>query len=234
MKIAAVADLHFRKSGNEEVEAILGEMKEQAEALVLAGDLTDGGFPEEMGALLRALEKMPMPIVAVLGNHDHEHGQPEELSRMLREAGVRLLEGNACKVQEVGFAGTKGFCGGFGERLVQPFGEQIIKRFVQEGVDEAAHLGRGLAELEAPRKIAVLHYAPIESTLAGEPREIYAFLGTSWLGDALDRNGADLAVHGHAHQGSPQGRTARNIPVYNVSRFVLKRTSGRAYKLIEL
>lgn len=233
MRIAAIGDLHFKPSGNEEIVSILSNLEREADVLILAGDLTDSGLPEEMEALLGGMKKIPLPIIAVVGNHDHEHDRADELKAMLVEGGIQLLDGSTFEIDEVGFAGTKGFCGGFGERLIQPFGERMIKQFVQEGIEESARLGNGLAKLTTPRKIAVLHYSPVNETLVGEPLEIYPFLGTSWLGDMLDRNGADFAVHGHAHQGSPEGHTSRNIPVYNVSRFVQSRFGPRGYFLFE-
>lgn len=233
MRIAAIGDLHFKASGNEEIVSIFDDIEQHADLLILAGDLTDSGLPEEMVELLGCMKKIPLPIVGVVGNHDHEHDRADELKAMLIEGGIQLLDGSTFEVDGVGFAGTKGFCGGFGERLIQPFGERMIKRFVQVGIEESTRLGKGLAKLTTPRKVGVLHYSPVKETLAGEPLEIYPFLGTSWLGDMLDRNGADFAVHGHAHKGSPEGRTSRNIPVYNVSRFVQSRIGPKAYFLFE-
>ncbi len=234
MRIAALGDLHYKTSGNEGLRAILDGVDGEADLLILAGDLTDTGLPQELEGLLERLNTIALPIVAVLGNHDYEHDRPGDLIRMLEEAGVRVLDGACTEVNGVGFAGVKGFCGGFGDRVVQPFGERLIKQFVDEGKAEAARLGRSLADLHTPRKIAVLHHSPVEETLMGEPREIFAFLGACWLGDELDRNGADFAVHGHAHGGSPEGKTRQNIPVYNVSRFVQSRTTSRPYRLFDV
>jgi hypothetical protein len=234
VRIAAVGDLHFKKEGNGEQEAVLDGIEREADLLILAGDLTDTGLPQEMEAVLNRLRTIPLPILAVLGNHDHEHDCAGDLVRMMEEGGIRVLDGSSFQLNGVGFAGVKGFCGGFGDRVVQPFGERLIKDFVESGKEEAARLGKSLADLHTARKVAILHYSPIEGTLAGEPREIYAFLGACWLGDEIDRYGADLAVHGHAHGGSPEGRTPQNIPVYNVSRFVQSRTASRPYRLFEL
>ncbi len=234
MRIAAIGDLHFKKEGNEEQELIFDGIEREADVLIVAGDLTDTGLPQEMEAVLKRLRRIPLPILAVLGNHDHEHDCAGDLVRMMEEAGIKVLDGRSFQVNGVGFAGVKGFCGGFGERVVQPFGESLIKDFVQSGKEEAARLGKSLADLHTPRKVAVLHYSPVEGTLAGEPREIYAFLGACWLGDEIDRQGADFAVHGHAHGGSPEGRTPGNIPVYNVSRFVQSRTASRPFRLLQL
>lgn len=234
MRIAAVGDLHFKARGNEEIVSIIDSIEKEAEMLILAGDLTDSGLPEEMEALLGRMKILPFPVIAVLGNHDHEHDRAEELKGMLIEGGIQVLDGNTCQVEQVGFAGTKGFCGGFGQRLIQPFGERTIKQFVRVSIEESTRLGNGLAELTTPHKIAVLHYSPVKETLRGESPEIYPFLGTSLLEDTLDRNGADIAVHGHAHHGSPEGFTSRKIPVYNVSRFVRSRIGSQAYFLFEM
>ncbi len=234
MRIAAIGDLHFKAQGNEELISIIDRIEKEADLVVLAGDLTDSGLPEEMEALLGRFKAISLPVVAVLGNHDHEHDRADDLKCMMIEAGIQVLDGSTCQVGEVGFAGTKGFCGGFGERLIQPFGERMIKQFVQASIEESTRLGTGLAELTTPHKIAVLHYSPVRETLNGESPEIYPFLGTSWLGDVLDRNGADFAVHGHAHNGSPEGFTSRKVPVYNVSRFVRSRIGPKAYFLFEV
>ncbi len=234
MRIAAIGDLHFRTRDNEELESIFRRIEGEADVLLLAGDLTDSGLPAEMDALLNATGKIRLPIVAVLGNHDHENDRAEDLHRMMTDQGIHVLNGTTFEFSGVGFVGTKGFCGGFGPRVVQPFGERLIKQFVQGGIDESTRLKNGLAELKTSHKVALLHYSPAVETLSGEPPEIYAFLGTSWLGDAIDLHGADFALHGHAHQGSPEGRTPKDIPVYNVSRFVRQRISPRPYLLIEI
>ncbi len=234
MRIAAIGDLHFRAQGNEELASVFDGIEKVADVLVLAGDLTDSGLPREMEALLATFRKAPFPVIAVLGNHDHEHDRSDELKQMLVEGGIQVLDGTTFQIEDVGFAGIKGFCGGFGERLIQPFGERMIKRFVNAGIEESTRLGTTLAELTTPHKVAVLHYSPVRETLLGESPEIYPFLGTSWLGDMLDRNGADLSVHGHAHNGSPEGLTRGGIPVYNVSRFVRSRIGPKAYFQFEL
>lgn len=235
MKIAAIADLHFRSAGNdEETLGLLTGVEKEADVLVLAGDLTESGLPAEMEVLLGTLRSISLPVVAVLGNHDHESDQAARLIRMMNQAGVRVLDGGSCEVQGVEFIGTKGFGGGFGERLIQPFGERQIKNFVQTGLQEALALEEELASLDPARRVAVMHYSPIETTLDGEARELYPFLGCSRLGDALDRHGVDMAVHGHAHHGSAEGRTSGNIPVYNVSRFVCRLKGSRPWRLLEI
>ncbi|MDQ4075778.1 MAG: metallophosphoesterase, partial [Chloroflexota bacterium] len=197
MRIAAIGDLHYRP--NSVFRPLLQEIEREADLLVLAGDLTDTGRPIEMEVLLSELGPFPLPVVAVLGNHDHESGQAERLSDMLRAAGVILLDGTVVEVEGVGFVGTKGFCGGFGDTMIQPFGELALKTFIQEGLEEAVRLENALTKLRPERKVVVLHYAPIPETLEGEPLELYPFLGSARLANAIDRHGVDVIVHGHAH-----------------------------------
>ena len=168
-----------------------------------------------------------MPKVAVTGNHDHESGQVETLVAMMREAGWHVLDGDLWEFDGVAFVGTKGFCGGFGRQRLMPFGESLLKDFIQISIDEAKRLEEALARTRCRRRVAVLHYAPIAGTLLGENPELFPFLGYSLYGDAIDRRGADLVVHGHAHDGSPAGTTPGGVPVRNVSRYVLRR-AGRA------
>jgi Icc-related predicted phosphoesterase len=216
------------------ISSCLEGVEDQADVLIIAGDLTDSGLPAELKVLLEELAHVRLPIVAVLGNHDHENGMEEELTRMLRGSGILVLEGNAVEIGDVGFAGTKGFCGGFDGRMVQPFGEKAIKDFIQTGIDEVMRLENAVTKLDSRKKVGVLHYAPIKTTLEGESPELFAFLGSSRLGAALDRHGVDVIVHGHAHNGSPEGRTERNTPVYNVCRFVQQRKSQKPYCVFEL
>jgi uncharacterized protein len=234
VKIAAVADLHCRNAEMDKIRAVLGDIQDHADVLVIAGDLTDNGRISEAEELAKELETFSIPIVAVLGNHDHENDQTEELSVVLNAAGVHILDGTAYEINGVGFVGTKGFCGGFDNLLVQPFGELALKTFIQTSIDEAVSLENALAKINCPHKVAVMHYSPIKDTLLGEPPELYPFLGSSRLGNAVDRQGVDAIFHGHAHHGSPEGRTAGNIPVYNVSRFVQYRYKKNPYCIVEV
>jgi Icc-related predicted phosphoesterase len=173
--------------------------------------------------------------VAVLGNHDYESSQQHELRDIFRAAGVFVLDGDSCEVYGVGFAGVKGFCGGFGRRTLGSWGEPIIKQFVQEAMNEALKLETALARLRTSARIAVLHYAPIAETVQGESEDIYPFLGTSRLEEPLNRYRVTAAVHGHAHRGTPEGRTTSGVPVYNVSLPLLERlTPERPFRLIEV
>lgn len=234
MKIAAIADLHCKTSSAGKIRILLEDVDKHADVLVLAGDLTNIGLPREMEVLLKDLSHLRLPIVAVVGNHDHEGDQVATLMDMMREKGLHVLDCSSVEIDGVGFVGTKGFCGGFGERAVQPFGERALKAFVQSTINEAACLEGTLVTLKTTRKVAILHYAPISETLAGESPEIYPFLGSSLLAAALDHQRVDLILHGHAHNGSPMGHTAGRIPVYNVCRFVQNRYYGRSYSLFEI
>lgn len=234
MRIAAIADLHCRADSRDVVRAALDEAEREADVLVIAGDLTDTGLPDEIAVLREELEDLTLPIVAVLGNHDHESGEADALTNMLHSIDVRVLDGTVFEIDGVGFVGTKGFCGGFGDLIVQPFGEQALKTFIQAGIDEAVRLENALAKLDCDRRVGVLHYAPVTETLHGEPPEIHAFLGSSRLADALERRGVDVIVHGHAHHGSPYGETPGGIPVYNVCRFVQQEQDGRPYCLLDV
>ena len=234
MRIAAIGDLHCRVASGGIVRSLLADVERRADLLILAGDLTDTGLLGEVQVLLGDLADLTLPVVAVLGNHDHESDHAERITEMLCEAGVRVLDGGACEIDGVGLVGTKGFCGGFDQRTVQPFGERALKSFIQTSIDEAVALENALAKLESERRVAVLHYAPVTGTLLGESPELYPFLGSSRLANALDRRHVDMIVHGHAHHGSPEGFTPGGIPVHNVSRFVSRPAGAPAYRVFEL
>jgi Icc-related predicted phosphoesterase len=171
----------------------------------------------------------------VLGNHDYECGQPHEVAKILHEAGMRCLEGEPIEVHGVGFAGAKGFIGGFGRHMLSAFGEHEIKSFVQASIDENLRLESSLRMLKTERTVVVLHYSPVEDTVKGEPPEIFPFLGSARLGETIDRfDGVRCVVHGHAHRGAPYGRTPRGVPVHNVAKPVLNRDLGIEFALIEV
>jgi Icc-related predicted phosphoesterase len=211
-------------------------VNDAADALLLCGDLTDYGLPEETKVLADALGVVKLPIVAVLGNHDHESGAPDEVRQILTGAGVRMLDGEAVEVLGVGIAGAKGFAGGFGRGSLGPWGEAAIKLFVNEAVQEAMKFESALAKLRTSRRIAMLHYSPIEATVEGEPVAIYPFLGSSRLEDPLVRYPVDFVVHGHAHRGSPEGATVNGVPVYNVAKPLLTRRfpDRPAFRILEV
>lgn len=226
VRVAAVGDVHCTKTSEGVLQPLFAQMVESADVIVLAGDLVDYGLAEEAQILVRELgvaAKTTVPVVAVLGNHDYESNQPDVVKRILCDGGITLLDGDAVEIKGVGFAGVKGFGGGFGRRALEPWGEGAIKAFVREAIDESLRLESALARLRTRSKIAVLHYAPIQATVEGEPLEIFPFLGSSRLEEPINRYEVTAAVHGHAHHGSPEGRTTANIPVYNVSMPLLKR-----------
>jgi Icc-related predicted phosphoesterase len=224
IRVAAVADLHCGKAAPGALQPVFAAANDLADVLLLCGDLTDYGLPEEARNLAAELAPVRIPMLAVLGNHDYESGHAETVKQILAEARVRVLDGDAVEVAGVGFAGVKGFGGGFGRRTLEPWGEEATKAFVQEAVTEALKLESALARLRTPQRVAVLHYAPIEATVEGEPREIFPFLGSSRLEEPINRYRAAAVFHGHAHRGSPEGVTGAGIPVYNVALPLLRRT----------
>lgn len=222
MKLAAVADIHLKVEDHEKNVRAFLPVNDLADALVIAGDFTDHGMPEEMRACLAVMEHIRIPIIAVLGNHDHENGHQDELAGMLRVAGVHLLDGHCYEVNGVGFAGTKGFAGGFAPYELMPFGENGIKTFVEIAEREAIKLDFGLEQLKTPVKIAITHYAPIKETVEGEPEPIFPFLGSSRLQRALDKHKPALALHGHAHHGTFMAESKGGVKVCNVALAVLR------------
>jgi len=225
-RLAAVGDLHVTRQSHGVYAPLFAAAAEKADILLLCGDLTDHGTTEEAVVLAAEIGRVArtMPILAVLGNHDVEAGQEGEVRRILGEAGVIVLDGDGHEVGEVGFVGVKGFCGGFGRRTLEPWGEQAIKMFVREALDESLKLESGLAKLRTRHRVALLHYAPIEGTVEGEPHEIYPFLGSSRLEEPLNRYEVAVAFHGHAHRGALEGKTRNGVPVYNVAAPLLRRT----------
>jgi Icc-related predicted phosphoesterase len=217
VRIAAVADLHAREGSGAAWRRGLARLPESVDVLLLGGDLTDHGRPAEARALAEGLGTLSIPVLAVLGNHDHEHGMPERVREILASRGARVLDGESCVVSGVGFAGAKGFGGGFGRLALGYWGEAPLKGFVAESRREADALAAALVGLPTRQRVALLHYAPVVGTLAGEPAEIQPFLGSERLGEALERGGATLACHGHAHAGALSAATPAGIPVYNVA-----------------
>jgi Icc-related predicted phosphoesterase len=237
VRVAAVGDLHCTKQSEGQFRGLFAAAEAEADVLVLCGDLTDYGLPEEADILLREWAAgLRLPTIAVLGNHDFESGRQDEVRQMLVGAGMIVLDGDAVEVKGVGFAGAKGFAGGFGRGTLGAWGERAVKSFVQEAIDEAMKLEAALARLRTDRRIAILHYAPIRATVENEPVEIFPFLGCSRLEDPLNRYPVTAVVHGHAHNGSPEGRTSGGTPVYNVSLPLLrKRSDDRApLRIIEV
>jgi Icc-related predicted phosphoesterase len=224
VRFAVAGDIHVNKDSAGTLRSFLARAAEAADALLLCGDLTDYGTAEEARVLADELASVSIPIVAVLGNHDHESGTPEAVVEALTQAGVRVLDGAACEIEGIGIAGVKGFAGGFGRGSLGAWGEPAIKMFVQEALHEAMKLESALAKLRTAHRIALLHYAPIVGTVEGEPVEIYPFLGSSRLEEPLVRYPVDAVFHGHAHRGTLQGRTINGVPVYNVAKPLLERS----------
>jgi Icc-related predicted phosphoesterase len=231
IRVAAVGDLHVGVDSVGRLRPRLAELAADADVFLLAGDLTHRGLPEEAKVLAGELHGDGVPTVAVLGNHDYHSDQQDAVTEVLQEAGVIVLEGDGVVVRvgdrRVGIAGTKGFGGGFAGACASDFGEPEMKGFVGHTKRLAGRLERALTALRADRRIALLHYSPVEETLSGEPREIYPFLGSYLLAEAVDRGAADLVVHGHAHRGSPSGATPGGVTVRNVAAPVI----GCAYQV---
>jgi Icc-related predicted phosphoesterase len=226
VRIAAIADLHVSKSSQGQFQPLFSNINASADVLVMCGDFTDYGLPEEARVLARELSTaVKIPVVAVLGNHDYEGGKESEVAQILRDIGVTVLDGEATEVHGIGFAGVKGFCGGFGRGALGPWGEKAVKAFVQEAVDEALKLEAALARLRTQRRVALLHYSPVRSTVEGEPIEIFPYLGSSRLEEPINRYRVSAVFHGHAHRGGPQGHTSTGVPVYNVAMPLLARTN---------
>ena len=235
MRIAATADLHFTPARFSALHDQLNRVRDEADVFVLAGDLTNYGRPDEMEPLLNVLVRTRVPTIAVLGNHDFESGREADLIRMLSQEGIKVLDGSAYERDGVGFAGTKGFVGGFGRGVLTAFGEPEIKTFVRASIDEALKLERAMSQLRSPKRVVVLHYAPISATVEGEAPEIYPFLGTSRLAEVVDRIGANLVLHGHAHNGKCDGKTAGGVPVHNVAITLLQKQNPSAvYRIFDI
>ena len=234
IRIAAVGDLHIGTDAFLDWRHALRDVSAQADLLLLAGDLTQIGAPAEAKALLSALGPVTIPIVAVLGNHDYHSGCAAEIAAALRDRDVQVLEGDATHVSidgaRIGIAGSKGFGGGFANACGSEFGEPEMKAFIAHTRLLSERLTRAIASLDADLRIVLLHYAPIPATLQGERSEIYPFLGSYLLGEAIDANGADLALHGHAHAGSEKGVTPAGVRVRNVAQPVI-RSAYRVYCL---
>ena len=224
VRVAALGDTHCTRTAQGAFQPLFSRIAETADILLIAGDLTDYGLPDEARVLAKELAPVRIPMAAVLGNHDVESGKADEVRQILTDAGLVVLDGDACELQGIGVAGVKGFGGGFGKRALGPWGESIIKQFVREAVDEALKLEAALARLRTTQLITLLHYSPIQKTVDGEPLEIYPFLGSSRLEEPIGRYPVSLVLHGHAHRGQLEGTTQTGVPVYNVAIPLLKRS----------
>ena len=239
IRIAAVADVHVRENDKGKWVDYFKEISNNADVLVIGGDLTDTGDEVEAQVLADELKACTIPVVGVLGNHDHEKGRHKLIRKILQNENVHILDGEAIVIKGVGFAGIKGFGGGFDKYMLSMFGEGAMKAFVQEAVDEALHLERALTRLEQEheniKKVAVLHYSPIAETIQGEPEVIFPFLGSSRLAEPLDRKKVAVAFHGHAHAGKLEGTTINGVKVYNVAiPILLKAGHTKPYIVVEV
>jgi len=237
LRIAAIGDLHVSKSSQGVFHALFSQISQTADVLLLCGDFTDYGLPDEARVLARELtSSVKIPVIAVLGNHDYESGKQDEIRQILNDAAVTVLDGEAVEVLGVGFAGVKGFAGGFGRGALGPWGERTIKQFVQEAVDEALKLESALARLRTTRRVAMMHYSPVRATVEGEPPEIFPYLGSSRLEEPINRYRVTAVFHGHAHRGTAEGRTSTGVPVYNVSMPLMARLNPDRppYLVVEL
>ena len=236
VRVAAVGDVHCGQEDVGTYRELFAEANEHANVLALAGDLTRRGLPAEFHAVVGELADVKIPIVAVLGNHDHEAGKTDEAAVILRGRGIHLLDGDAYQFNEqVGFAGVKGFMGGFGRGTLTAFGESGTKAFVNEALEEAQKLELALRQLRTPLRVALLHYAPVCPTVVVEPEMIYCFLGTDRLAEPIDRYEATVTFHGHAHHGTFRGHTPGCLPVFNVSLpLLLKEGVGKMYYVHEV
>jgi Icc-related predicted phosphoesterase len=234
LRIAATADLHYGKHSRGACHDMFAEISQVADVLLLCGDLTDYGLAEEAEHLVADIRgALRIPVLAVVGNHDFESGEVNLVRSVLDVAGVQMLEGNCVEMGGIGFTGVCGFGGGFGRRILNAWGEPLIKQFVQEAIDQAVRLEQGLSKLQTDRRVVVLHYAPVRATVQGEDPEIFPFLGCTRLEEPINRFRVNAVFHGHAHNGTAEGTTSTGIPVYNVSAPILKRT-GKAYRVVEL
>jgi Icc-related predicted phosphoesterase len=236
VRIAALADLHFSKTDRGTLQPLLSAIHKAADVMLICGDLTHHGRVPEAELLVEELSPLRIPTIAVMGNHDFHAGEQDQIANVLENAGVRMLDGDITEVMNVGFAGIKGFAGGFGRYLLEPWGEGIMKSMVHESVSEALKLETALARLTTPHRIVLLHYAPISETVEGEPPEIYPFLGSSRLEEPINRFKVFAVFHGHAHHGRAEGHTSLGVPVYNVSLPLMRSLApdGPAFRLIEV
>jgi Icc-related predicted phosphoesterase len=226
IRIAAVGDVHLGADARGRMRPALEKVGEHADVLLLAGDLTRHGTLDEARVVAEEFADLPVPVIAVLGNHDHHDDKPVEVAKLLSDSGLHVLEGDAVVFQvgdeRIGVAGVKGFGGGFAGKCGSNFGEREMKAFVGHTIEVADTLRAALHSLEADVKVALTHYSPVPDTLRGEPPEIYPFLGSYLLGEAVDATDTDLAIHGHAHFGTEQGMTPGGVRVRNVAQPIIR------------
>ena len=236
LRVAAIGDLHVHQNSPETFQGLFEKISQSADVLALCGDLTHLGLPQEADKLVKDLRACRIPVVAVLGNHDYQSGHQEQVKKVLRTAKVVMLEETETfRLKDVGFAGTKGFGGGFDKHMLTPFGEEPIKHFVTEAVNESLRLEVALNSLRTEKTVVLLHYSPIAATVTGEPPEIFPFLGSSRLAETIDHFDVNAVFHGHAHNGSCEGKTVKGTPVYNCCMQLMERVHPeQPYALVEV
>jgi uncharacterized protein len=236
LRVAAVGDIHVHEHSSDIVQKVFSEVSKDADILILCGDLTHLGLPLEAERLASDLRECRIPVLAVLGNHDYQSGHVDEVKKILKTAKVTILDENETfELNGVGFAGVKGFGGGFDKHMLTPFGEDAIKHFVTEAVNESLKLEVALQSLRTERTVVALHYAPIPGTVVGEPPEIFPFLGSSRLAETIDHFDVNVVFHGHAHHGTYEGKTTKGTPVYNCCFQLMQKVyPERMYAVIEV
>ena len=236
VRVAAVGDLHVHQNSPDSLQILFEKISKNADVLALCGDLTHLGLPQEAEKLVTDLRSCRIPVVAVLGNHDYQSGQHEDVKKVLSAAKVTMLEeSETFELNGVGFAGAKGFGGGFDKHMLTPFGEESIKHFVTEAVNESLRLEVALNGLRTEKTVVILHYSPIAATVVGEPPEIFPFLGSSRLAETIDHFDVNAVFHGHAHHGTFQGKTMKDTPVYNCCMQLMKSVDPeQPYALVEI
>lgn len=234
-RIAAVGDIHVHVDSQNAYHALFEDISKNADVLLLCGDLTDTGLTDEAEVLAQELKACTIPVICVLGNHDHENNLQDEIKTIIASDNVTILDGDSKIIDDIGFVGLKGFGGGFGKYMLSAWGEQSVKNFVNETVTDVLRLEKALHRLDTKHKVILLHYSPIRPTVVGEPEEIFPYLGSSRLADPINRFGADVVFHGHAHRGTHEGKTSKDIPVFNVSHAIMQTINPEhPYKLFEI
>jgi Icc-related predicted phosphoesterase len=235
LRVAAVGDLHVHENSPEKFRDLFSDVSQKADVLVICGDITHMGLPAEAEKFAAQVANCRVPVLAVLGNHDYQSGHVDEVKKIFKAAKVMLLEEDVFELNGVGFAGVKGFCGGFDKHMLTSFGEDAIKSFVAEAVNESLKLENFIRELDTERIVVALHYAPIAQTLQGEPLEIFPFMGSSRLAEPIDHFEVSAVFHGHSHHGTHQGKTLKGTDVYNCCFQLMKSiTPDQPYALIEV
>jgi Icc-related predicted phosphoesterase len=235
MKIAAISDIHIKKTDKGRLVELFQTVSENADVLLICGDLTDNGFLEEAQNIAEDAKSATIPILAVLGNHDYENNLQNEIKETLTISNISVLENESKKIKDVEFFGLKGYCGGFDQHMLASWGETSTKNFVNESVSDSLKLDSILSHSQENKKVVLMHYSPISQTVEGEPKEIYPFLGSSRYEEVINRRVVNVVFHGHAHKGTLQGKTKTDIPVFNVCHsLIYENLDQKKYFLYEI